>query len=1156
DPPEISDISPQTINEGGNFTPVALDSYLSEFDGDNVKWSYSGNTDLTVSIDGSDNAIISTPDENWNGSNTIRFIATDQTTNAYSAYKDVTFTVTPVDDPPFIANAINNVNVIEDAEPVIIDLSSVFSDIDNDDAAISKVIQSNTNTSLVSGSLSGNQLTLDFTPDANGTANITIRAFSNGKSVDDLFSVNVTAVNDPPAFTLSGDIQVKEDFTTTEQVTVTPAPVPGDETGQSVTYSISPASVTLANVAIDINTGTITITSVKGHNGNQEFTVMADDGGTTNNTYTQQFSLTVLPKTEQTITFDPIVDRTYGDASFPIFATSSSGLPVYLEFVSGPAELNSNVITITGAGTVTIRATQEGNQDYYAAPAVEQSFEVYKASQVITFDDIPDMTYGDPPFELTATTNAGLPVTFALISGNATLSGNLLTITGAGEISVRASQTGNENYTKAGEVIRTFTVNKAPQTISFAPLQDMKATDPPLLLSASASSGLPVSFMLVSGPATLSGNILTVNGEGTVTVKAVQEGNNNFLGAPSVTRSFTISSKSGQIITFDPIPDQLYGSEPISLNASSSSGLPVTFTLVSGPASLDGNQLSLNGLGEITIKAAQEGNEFYNPAQDVIQSFNVTKAAQTITFTGIPDKTFGDSPFDLEVGASSGLEVNVTVQSGPAILSGKTVTLTGTGEVVISASQPGNAYFAEATTIERSFIVQKASQLLSVDPVDNKSFGDSSFVINASASSGLPVIIKIIDGPGLLNQDTVSIIGAGTILVEISQAGSENYLPAKSVQLNVVVSKASQTIDFLQPEDKVWGDPALALTATASSGLPVSYQVISGPGLIENNKLSYTGTGTIKLAVSQPGNENYLAAETVYRSFEVTKADQSINFDAPGNMLLDDPPRTLDATATSGLILSYSIVAGPAEINGNILTVSGTGDVIVRASQEGNEHYNPAEPVDRKFTVLSPFTDAAITSILSPDQDQKLKTGSAIHVSVRIKNSGNKTLQNFYVVYNVNNGTLISKELVSAPIRSGDSLTFIFTDTWTPEDAGTTEFCVYLEEVENDDNTSNDSVCETFTTVGIFNPAAYPILSQTVYPNPARDHIIFDMKLKKGSTIITLMDETGKILSTSHFNNNEGAIIKEMNIDSFKQGIYFYRIINEGMIGYGKFIKR
>ena len=1156
DPPEIADISPQTISEGGSFAPVDLDSYLSEFDGDQVSWSYSGNTDLHVSIDGTNNAIITTPDENWYGSNTIRFTATDKTANAYSAYKDVTFNVTPVDDPPFVASAINNIDVNEDAEPVVIDLSTVFSDIDNDDAAISKVIQSNTNTSLVSGSLSGNELTLTFAPDANGTANITIRAFSNGKSVDDLFTVNVTAVNDPPAFTLSGDVQVKEDFTTTEQVTVTPAPVPDDETGQSVTYSISPATSTLANVTLDKNSGNISITSINGQNGNQEFTVTADDGEISNNTYTQQFTLTVLPKTEQTITFDPIADRTYGDASFPIFASSNSGLPVSLQLVSGPAELNSNVITITGAGIVTLRATQAGNQDFYAAPAAEQSFKVFKASQVITFDDLPDMTYGDPPVALSATTNAGLPVTFTLIEGQATLSGNLLTITGAGNISVRASQTGNENYTQAGDVIRSFTVTKATQTISFATLQDMKATDPPLLLSATASSGLPVSFTLVSGPASLNGNILTVHGDGTVSVRAIQEGNSNYQAAPTVTRSFTVSSKTGQVITFEPIPDQLYGTGPILLNASSTSGLPVAFTLVSGPATLEGNQLSFNGLGEITVKASQDGNASYNPAQDVTQSFNVTKAPQTITFTGIADKIFGDEPFDLAVSTSSGLDVDLTVVSGPAVLSGKTITITGTGEVVLSASQPGNDYYAAANTVERSFVVQKAAQQLIVAPVDEKSYGDSSFVINASASSGLPVTIKIISGPGVLTHDTVSIIGAGTIALEFNQSGNENYLPAISVQMSVVVSKAHQTIDFPQPEDKIWGDPAISLTATASSGLPVSYQVVSGPATVTGNQVTYTGTGNIQLAASQPGNENYLAADTVYRSFTVAKADQSITFDPIDDILLDEPTHTLNATTTSGLPVTYSIVSGPAVVNGNVLTVTGTGDVVIRATQEGNEHFNPAEPVNRQFSVLSPFTDAALTAIKSPDPEKELKSGTIIHVSVQIKNQGNKTIQNFYVVYNVNNGALISKELVARAIHPGDSLTFIFTDTWTPEDAGTTQFCTYLEGIDNDQNTDNDTLCTTFTTVGIFNPALYPLLSQEVYPNPADDHIIFDMKLKQGITTIMLMDETGKVLLTKRFSNKEGSVVEEINIDSFKPGIYLFRLINEGMIGYGKFIKR
>ena len=84
------------------------------------------------------------------------------------------------------------------------------------------------------------------------------------------------------------------------------------------------------------------------------------------------------------------------------------------------------------------------------------------------------------------------------------------------------------------------------QTINFPDLPDRLVSDPAFLLNATASSGLPVSYELVSGPAFISGNNLTLTGsEGTVTVRATQSGNVNYNPAPSITRNFNVTQSSG-----------------------------------------------------------------------------------------------------------------------------------------------------------------------------------------------------------------------------------------------------------------------------------------------------------------------------------------------------------------------------------------------------------------------------------------------------------------------------------------------------------------------------------------------------------------------------------------------------------------------------------
>lgn len=86
-----------------------------------------------------------------------------------------------------------------------------------------------------------------------------------------------------------------------------------------------------------------------------------------------------------------------------------------------------------------------------------------------------------------------------------------------------------------------------------------------------------------------------------------------------------------QAISFDLIPNQLVSAAPFMLTATASSGLTVDFSVVSGPATVSGNTLTLSGTpGEVVIKASQPGDGSYDPASDVVQSFWVVDPQQTL----------------------------------------------------------------------------------------------------------------------------------------------------------------------------------------------------------------------------------------------------------------------------------------------------------------------------------------------------------------------------------------------------------------------------------------------------------------------------------------------------------------------------------------------
>jgi len=100
--------------------------------------------------------------------------------------------------------------------------------------------------------------------------------------------------------------------------------------------------------------------------------------------------------------------------------------------------------------------------------------------------------------------------------------------------------------------------------------------------------------------------------------------------------------KTAQTITFDQPGDQAVGSQPFAPSASSSSGLPVTFTVVSGPATVTGGLVQVTGFGAVMIQASQPGDTFYLPAAPVTLSFNVIAPVQ-LKYRG-PSRTLLSDP--------------------------------------------------------------------------------------------------------------------------------------------------------------------------------------------------------------------------------------------------------------------------------------------------------------------------------------------------------------------------------------------------------------------------------------------------------------------------------------------------------------------------------
>jgi len=197
---------------------------------------------------------------------------------------------------------------------------------------------------------------------------------------------------------------------------------------------------------LGVNTVTLTITDESGNSTTATSTVTVEDNQTPT-AIVQDITVRLDVNNMATITADDIDNSSADNCSLTL-------------------SLDIDSFDETNLGTNTVILTAEDLSGNTSTATATVIVEEYKLDQTIAFETLADQTFGDADFDLAATSNSGLAVSYAIISGPATLSGNVLSITGAGDITIEATQAGDEDYLAADPAQVTFTVNKATLTVT------------------------------------------------------------------------------------------------------------------------------------------------------------------------------------------------------------------------------------------------------------------------------------------------------------------------------------------------------------------------------------------------------------------------------------------------------------------------------------------------------------------------------------------------------------------------------------------------------------------------------------------------------------------------------------------------------------------
>ena len=684
-----------------------------------------------------------------------------------------------------------------------------------------------------------------------------------------------------------------------------------------------------------------TIPVVKSADAGSYYCVVSNPVSTVNSTSVE---LTVN-KCAQVITFPELEARVYGDADFALPAKTDKGLTInYQSSNTSVATVSGNVVKIKGVGETNIIATQAGDADYLEAAYVVRKLTVNKITQTINFGTLQAKTYEDMPFALPSSTDKGLAISYKSVNTDvATVSGNTVTIVGAGTTEIVASQDGDAYHYAATPVTRTLTVNRKAQTITFGALGTVTYGDAPIELNRYTDKNLEITYTSDNAEvATVSKNRLTILKPGVATIKATQAGTKNYLPAQTITRTLMVN-KAPQTIEWYDMPAKNYGDADFTLPAKTDKGLTISYSSDNtSVATVSGNVVKIMGVGEANITATQSGNEYYKAAVSVTLPLTVAKSYQTIVFDALPTMTYGAAPRILT--AKTNASTKVTYESSDesvATISGNKLTIVGAGTCYITAKAEGDKNYYGATPVQRELKVNKASQTISFATVTDKTYGDAPFALSAASNRDLAVSITSSSGSIIsISGKTATIRGAGTVTLTAKQEGTRNYESA-TAQIKVIVNKAALIAEAVDAE-RLYGDanPKMKINYTGFQNgdsaeeldnKPVAtcaaneksnvgeYDITIGAVTDKNYTLTYRkGTLTIKKApltvIAEDATKIYGEKNPAFKvRYEGFKNKQT------ETELLNKP--TLSTTAkTMSNVGSYPIVAEGAEARNYELT--------------------------------------------------------------------------------------------------------------------------------------------------------------------------------------------------------------------------------------------
>ncbi|TCC91080.1 MBG domain-containing protein [Pedobacter hiemivivus] len=625
----------------------------------------------------------------------------------------------------------------------------------------------------------------------------------------------------------------------------------------------------------------------------------------------------VIGKGTATLTLGGLTQTYDGTAKSATVTTNPAGL-------SGVSITYDGSVTLpTAAGTYAVVASLS-NADYIAADATG-SLVIGKGTATLTLSGL-IATYDGTGKSATVTTNpvglSGVSITY---DGLSTLP------TAAGTYAVVVSLT-NANYT-AADATGSLVIGKGTATLA---LNNLSQT----------YDGTGKSATVTTNPVGLSGVSITYDGSATLPTVA---------GTYAVVASLSNANYTAADATGSLVIGKGTATLALSNLSQTYDGTGKSATVTTNPVGLSGVSITYDGSATLPTAAgtyavvASLNNANYT-ALDATGSLVIGKGTATLALSNL-SQTY------------DGIGKTATATTSPAGLSGISITYDGSailptaaGTYAVVASLNNVNY--TATNATGSLIIGKGTATITLNNLSQTYDGTAKSATAVTNPSGLSGVTFTYNGSATLP------ILAGTYTVVASLTNS-NYT-ATNATGSLVIGKAVATL-ALSNLSQSYDGTAKTITVTTNPANLMGVTVTYNGG---NVPPTSAGAHTVEASLV---NANYTATN-VTGILTIGNINQTISFAALADKLSTDPVFTLNATASSGLIVTYSSSDPTIAriINGNQVELLKAGTVSITASQAGNVNYAAAVPITQSLKIVD--NPAPVITIVS-DKGNSINKG-------------------------------------------------------------------------------------------------------------------------------------------------------------------------------------